>query len=170
MFDALPAIIDPLRLADEGARLCGELTLKGMPRLAGLCADVRGTASIDWQFERSAQGLRQMHGPVRATVRVICQRCLQPFTLALSADIRLVLLNPGVTGAHDEADVLEAKPWPLSELVENELLLAMPMIPMHAPGECQTRAPGASSETGRSDRRHPFAALGKLKQHAHQDK
>lgn len=162
MFDALPAVIDPLRLADEGARLCGELKIQGMPRLTGLCADAQGTASIDWQFERSTQGLRQMYGPVRATVRVICQRCLQPFTLTISADTRLVVLNPGETGANDEADVLEAKPWPLSELVENELLLAMPMIPMHAPGECPAGIPGAG-EAGRSDRRNPFAALGKLK-------
>jgi uncharacterized protein len=163
MFDALPAVIDPLRLADEGARLCGELQLQGMPRLAGLCADTQGTASIDWQFERSAQGLRQMHGPVRAAVRAICQRCLQPFTLTISADTRLVLLNAGESGVNDEADVLEAKPWSLSELVENELLLAMPMIPMHAPGECQAVTPGPSGEAGRSDRRNPFAALGKLK-------
>jgi uncharacterized protein len=163
MFDALPAVIDPLRLADEGARLCGELQLRGMPRLAGLCADTQGTASIDWQFERSAQGLRQMHGPVRATVRAICQRCLQLFTLTISADTRLVLLNAGETGVNDEADVLEAKPWPLSELVENELLLAMPMIPMHAPGECQAVTPGSSGEAVCGDRRNPFAALGKLK-------
>ena len=162
MFDALPAVIDPLRLADEGARLCGELKLQGMPRLTGLCADAQGMASIDWQFERSAQGLRQMHGSVRATVRVICQRCLQPFALTLGTDTRLVVLNPGETGAN-EADVLEAKPWLLSELVENELLLAMPMIPMHAPGECQARVPGSSDKAGRSDRRHPFAVLGKLK-------
>lgn len=161
MSDALPAVIDPLRLADEGARLCGELKLQGMPRLAELCADSQGTASIDWQFERGTQGLRHMHGPVRVTLRVICQRCLQPFTLTISADTRLVVLNPGETGANDEADVLEAGPWPLSELVENELLLAMPMIPMHPPGECPAGAPGASTGTG--DKRSPFAVLGRLK-------
>lgn len=163
MFDALPAVIAPLRLADEGVRLCGELKLQNMPRLARLCAVADGSVSIDLQFERSAQGLRQVYGPIRTTVQMICQRCLQPFMLTIAADTRLVLLKPGETGVNDEADVLEAKPWPLSELVENELLLAMPMIPMHAPGECLVDTPGPSSEAGSSNQRNPFAALGKLK-------
>lgn len=163
MFDGLPAVIDPLRLADEGAWLHGVLGLTGMPRLVEMCADDQGTVSIDLQFERSAQGLRQMRGPLRATLRVVCQRCMQPFTLTIAADTWLILLNPGEPSAiaADEADTLVVtKPLPLSEVVEDELLLAMPMIAMHAPGECQASAPGPAAVHGENN---PFAALGKLK-------
>lgn len=163
MFDGLPAVIDPLRLADEGAELHGALGLGGMPRLLELCADESGTVSVDLYFERGAQGLRRMHGTVRAEVPVVCQRCLMPFRHAIHAETWLVLLKPGEPSAiaADDADALVVtKPLPLSEVIEDELLLAMPMIPRHAPGQCQTNTAESASETRET---HPFAALRRLK-------
>jgi len=163
MFDGLPAVIDPLQLADEGAWLRGALGLTDMPRLLGVCADNQGSVVVDLHFERDAQGLRRMHGSLQATLRMVCQHCLQPFTHTLCADTRLILLTPGEPGAvtADEADTLVVtKPLPLSEIVEDELLLAMPMIPRHAPGECQANMSGPTDK-GRD--RRPFATLNKLK-------
>jgi uncharacterized protein len=47
----------------------------------------------------------------------------------------------------------------LGELVEDELLLELPMVPMHAGSEC----PAGDSASGRTARRNPFAVLEKLK-------
>lgn len=163
MFDGLPAVIDPLRLADEGAELHGALGLGDMPRLLELCADDSGTASVDLYFERGAQGLRQMHGTVRAEVPVVCQRCLMPFRQAISAETWQVLLKPGEPSAvvADDADALVVtKPLPLSEIIEDELLLAMPMIPRHAPGQCRTNTAESASAIRETN---PFAALHRLK-------
>ena len=163
MFDGLPAVVDPLRLADEGAELRGVLGLRGMPRLMELCADDSGTVTIDLLFERGAQGLRQMHGTLRAEVPVVCQRCMQPFRHAISAQTWLILLKPGEPSAipADEADTLVvSKPLPLGDIVEDELLLAMPMVPRHAPGKCQL---DAAESAVKAREINPFAALGKLK-------
>ncbi len=163
MFDGLPAVIDPLRLADEGAELHGVLGLGGMSRLMEQCADDSGTVSVDLHFERGAQGLRQMHGSLRAEVPVVCQRCMRPFRRAIGAETWLILLKPGEPGAipADEADtLLVSKPLLLCEIVEDELLLAMPMIPRHAPGECRTNVAEPASETHETN---PFAVLERLK-------
>jgi uncharacterized protein len=163
MFDGLPAVIDPLRLADEGAELHGVLGLRGMPRLMEQCADDSGTVSIALVFERGARGVRQMHGSLRAEVPLVCQRCLQLFRLPISAEPWLILLKPGEPSAipADEADTLVvSKPLPLSEIVEVELLLAMPMIPRHEPDKCRVKT---ADPAGKAREINPFAALGKLK-------
>src|SRR5229473_4632557 len=77
MSNSLPAIIDPIRLADEGARLVGDLSAKPMRRLAAVCLDKDARISIDLQFDRSAQKWRRLHGTITAVLRVACQRCLQ---------------------------------------------------------------------------------------------
>src|SRR4051812_26818489 len=77
MLNSLPAIIDPIRLADEGTRLVGDLSIKPMRRLAAVCLDADARVSIDLRFDRSARKLREMHGTITAMLQVACQRCLK---------------------------------------------------------------------------------------------
>jgi len=70
-----PSSIDPVQLAEKGTRLAGELTLAAMPRLLQACPHSSGSVNIDLRFERGdPDGLRIMHGTVRAIVRATCQR------------------------------------------------------------------------------------------------
>lgn len=161
MLDSLPATFDPIQLADEGVRLVGTLPLRGMKRLSGLCVNDQTEAYIDFQFQRSLQGEREMHGTVTATVELECQRCLQSVQLKLEAQPLFLFVRPGQMGegVTDEADIIEVgKPLVLNEFVEDELLLAMPMVPLHPETECQPAA-GAPGE----GKPNPFAALSQLK-------
>jgi uncharacterized protein len=165
MLVSLPTIIDPVLLAEKGSRLSGRLPLKGMPRLAGLCLDATGVVLVELTFERG-EGCseRQMHGTLSAAVRVGCQRCLEPMTLELKAEPRLALRRPGEPQDPAEAEVLVVdKPLALSELVEDELLLVMPMVPLHASNACAARNTGVTTGTGRRAASEPFAKLKRLK-------
>ena len=88
-----------------------------------------------------------------------CQRCLEPMTLSLVARPQWLFVRAGEgreTPPDEEAEVIEVdRPLMLSELVEDELLLAMPMIPMHRLEECPARK---YSATGK-ERENPFAGL-----------
>jgi uncharacterized protein len=165
MSSGLPATIDAIQLADKGARLAGEIPVKTMARLRALCLDGRGKATIELFFERGGKrGLRRVRGTITASIRVACQRCLQPMTLAIQAEPSLVVVQADERSAlpAQEADVLLAdKPVSLSGLVEDELLLAMPMIPMHDMRECSAAA-SFQAQQGQS-RASPFAVLDKLK-------
>jgi uncharacterized protein len=165
MSGLLPAQINPIRLADEGARLEGELPgsqfrrLQEQSRLTTRAAPVQ----VELEFSRTSHGMRIMHGVIRTTVEVTCQRCLQAFALAVTAEPYFVLLMPDEEPPQgpEEAETLVVEgPVSLRELVEDELLLAMPMIPMHGEGQCT--APGVSAETpeaGVSSKPNPFAVL-----------
>jgi uncharacterized protein len=163
MSGRLPALIDPIRLADEGARLAGELPFSEFPRLrAGADAGSKAEpVAIELAFERTVQGVRLMRGRLHARLSMTCQRCLEPVTVELEANPFAELLRPGdrPVGSSGDADALVVEgPLRLSEIVEDELLLVMPMVPMHDEGECV--APDVSAEPAAPDRkRSPFSVL-----------
>jgi uncharacterized protein len=164
MSGRLPREIDPIRLADEGVRLHGELPGVAMTRLRELAAAgwAPPAVMLDLQFERTAQGTRLLHGSIRTTVGVTCQRCLGPMSIEVSARPYFVLLGPGEAsvGVSEDTETLVVEgPLSLSELAEDELLLAMPMIPVHDDEACA--APGVAPQPPRAEpgKPNPFAAL-----------
>lgn len=165
----LPATIDPIQLAERGARLTGTLPLKSMPRLAQACADVTGDIYVDLFFERGeGEQVFLLHGTLRACLHVTCQRCLEGMDLEVKAFPWLILLRPGGNRDRldDEPDILVVdKPLLLSTLIEDELLLALPMVPTHAVNECPAGAyvKQATSGAAEGKRKNPFAALNGLK-------
>jgi uncharacterized protein len=164
MSSGLPATVDAIRLADTGTRLAGEIPLQAMARLRGQCLDDQGEASVDLLFERSAdRALRRIRGRINARVHVACQRCLEPMILMLEAEPSLLIVKADERAQllTEDAELLVAdKAVVLSELVEDELLLAMPMIPMHELSECPA---AASLRTQQRSPANPFAVLDKLK-------
>jgi len=164
MSGRLPAQIDPIRLADEGTRLAGKLPLSDFPRLRELQVSGSGTepVSIELDFERTLHGIRMMRGHAHVRLSVTCQRCLEPVAVDIEVNPVIELLRPGdaPSGMADNADSLVVEGVQrLSELVEDELLLVMPMVPMHDEGACS--APGSRGEPAEAanKRSGPFSAL-----------
>lgn len=91
-------------------------------------------------------------------VELVCQRCLEPCPWQVDVEARLAVL-----GSEAEAEGLEAPldvvvcggaELDLVEVIEDELLAAMPLSPRHPPGACATAVPGDSVARNR-----PFAVL-----------
>jgi uncharacterized protein len=168
----LPATIDPIQLAARGARLTGTLPLKSMPRLVQTCRDGSGDVFVDLSFERGeGEKVLLMRGTLRANLRVICQRCLEGMDLQIEASPWLLLLRPeeGQDSLDDEADILVTdKPLSLSALVEDELLLVLPMVPTHELSECPGKVyvrkeMGGGRHEADGEKKNPFAVLDRLK-------
>ncbi len=160
MSGGLPATIDPIQLAERAEHLAGTLPLDGMARLAESCSDRLGSVRIDLQFEQSGDTrIFAGRGTVDAEIRVPCQRCLEPMALSLTVRPQWLFARPGEgrePPIDEDAEVIEVdRPVVLSELIEDELLLAMPMIPMHRLEECPARHYCATD----GERKNPFAAL-----------
>ena len=169
MSGSLPEMIDPIQLADQGIRLTGELPADTMRRLAGSCLDAAGTVSVDLRFTRTAGGLRALRGRVAARLGFTCQRCLERMEQEVVAEPVLFLFRPGEAqaGVPDEAEALVVEPSVvLAEFVEDELLLALPMMPRHPAGTCGTsasRGRGQGEAPAESARPNPFASLEKFR-------
>lgn len=140
MIGGLPATIDPYRLAEKGARLNGVLPVRQMRRVAEICLNESGEVGVDLLFERSeVEEVCMLRGTLTAILQVTCQRCLDQMTLHLTTRPRLILLRAGIVvdDFNDEDETLVVdKALALSDLIEEEVLLAMPMIPMHEPEDC----------------------------------
>jgi uncharacterized protein len=170
MSGALPVSVDPVRLADQDAQLRGTLPIARMKRLVSMCVSDAGEAQLELHFRRETEsGLRRITGRIEAVVRIRCERCMEPFALPLTAEVDLLLAPPGSGELAGESDVLEAAgPISLSEMVENELILAMPMVPMHPADQCPSAL--AAGKTGKEDastethQDNPFGVLAALRE------
>lgn len=180
-----PRALDVAAFCRAGAVHEGELALAALPRLASSLlaeADAPPTAPVAW----SARGVLR---PVtigapqfwidlagRAEVRLQCQRCLQPMNLVLEVErpIRFVDGEDEAARLDEEGedDVLAlGHRLDLRELIEDELILALPLVPRHDtcpqplpvplgdPGAATLPAAAAPEE----DRAHPFAVLAQLR-------
>ena len=127
---------------------------------------------MDLDFESDAeQGSRWLSGKIEALIETSCERCLEPMQLALSAEVRMQIVTGTSSADVDEqAEVLLVDgPVSLDELVENELILAMPMIPMHPIDQCPAAALLGTPASEGADKPmteaepSPFAKLAELK-------
>lgn len=156
----------------DGLALSGEWPLAALDRLAE--GEVPGPAGVSatWaaHFEsRPVAGAAPewwLHLQAAVQVRRECQRCLQAVSLPLTVDRRLRFVGDEATAAALDADseddvLVASRQFDLQALVEDELLLAMPLVPMH--DTCPQPLPAASAEVADEAPAHPFAALAALK-------
>lgn len=132
---SLPSRIDPWRLAAEGGRLDGALALAALPRLVTALNRADGVVKVALVAGVDRQGVHFIAGVMHTEVELVCQRCLEPLRVALDATVSL-----GLVHGEAEADRLPEEYEPLlvpegnlgvADLVEDELLLALPRIPRH---------------------------------------
>lgn len=161
-------------LADEGTRLAVEVSVARMARLADALVTPEGTATASIGFTRE-QGFVVADVQAEAFVTLRCQRCMQPFEVCVGSDSRVWLPHSEQAAERvpAEAELMLAPEGRLrmAELVEEELLLALPLAPLHGDHErCVARndepleAPEPTAEV-----QMPFAALGALMGRARPD-
>lgn len=172
----LPEHIDPAQLADRQAALRGQLPLAAMKRLAGSLLSQEGAVEVELDFGRDAGGRRVVEGRAEVAVQMVCQRCLTACDQHLQTRILL-----GVVASEAEAERLPDEYDPLVsdgrvrllELVEDELILALPLLAKHEEEtECVPQSAlrtGEPEEPGKQRQDNPFAALAQLKKRKHQD-
>ena len=125
---------DLYRLADRGIGLKGELELKGLPRLNGILYTDRGSVSADLRF-RKRGGWLTVELEYRATLELTCQRCLEGFAYPVSVRVELALMESEASkGVPESCEpfVLENGRLRPVDLVEDELIMALPLVPRHA--------------------------------------
>jgi DUF177 domain-containing protein len=176
-FDPDPRRLDVAAFAAGGGELEGEWRAEALPRLVSATlppADGSARPGIAW---RVAGKRRVLPGAGTQAVLVIgadtqvtleCQRCLQPMTLPLHAERRIFFVEgedaAATLDAESEDDVLALTPGlELPQLIEDELLLALPIVPRH--DHCPEPLPRAfvDPEAAASPADNPFAALAALK-------
>lgn len=163
------------RSARDAERLEGEWPLRDLPRLAEVDVSEGPAPRVHWSAQAElrpvlgGEGEIWLHLQAQAEVAMACQRCLASVRTPVSVDrwIRFVTgeAQAEALDAESEDDVLALPRWlDLAELVEDELLLALPIVPRHetCPAPLPMPAQPVEDEEGEA-RPNPFAVLAQLK-------
>jgi len=163
--------LDVLALCKSADTLQGQWPLAGMARLsAGFCAATDG--SVAWQATGSlvpvagAEPGIWLELQADADVPLECQRCLQPMVEHVQVRRRFCFVRSEELAARldeeSEDDVLALPPrLDLHALLEDELILALPIVPRH--GVCPQPLPLAAAPGDEEPAPKPFAALAALR-------
>jgi uncharacterized protein len=158
----LPKVIDSLAFARAGSTVVGVIELADLPRLAGELADDRGRLACRLTGNRDSEENSWLTLEVAGSLTLRCQRCLGNVVVPVSVRSRLLLVPSGQPWPDEELvddgfDAIAAdKEMVLASLVEDEVLLALPLAPMH--DACEAPIPLIDEHEP-----SPFAVLAKLK-------
>lgn len=161
---ALPIKVDPFRFADNKARLEGSLLISGMARLTPSLFATDGQVAVDLEFGIDEQKIRFARGHVATSLVLQCQRCLESFQYPMVNDFLL-----GIVKTEEEAEKLPDHYSPviaaegtmiIQDLVEDELIIGLPIVPMHAPQDCKVKTPlVADSDVVEESGANPFKVI-----------
>ena len=171
MAPGLPDRVDFAQLAGDAAVLERVYPLDEMPRLQDLLADARGSVRASFAFSNVASSRAGVTVAVEAVPQLVCQRCLEGFAFAVACrseiEFSLGLGAAGAAAAGSQREIFWTTEGRISlrELAEEELLLALPIVPMHAPQSCGWIQPYEAVDENQDipgEQSRPFAALQNL--------
>ena len=160
-----PALIDGFEFAAAGAKQQGTWAVGDFPRLRDMLASDAGEIRYEIEGVSDSRGRPALRVRLNGALQLRCQRCLEPMRFDVDSDETLVL---AATQAEIDAEpvdpdspdrLLAAEEVRVRDLLEDELILALPYAPRHE--GCEVGA-----EAGDGEKISPFAGLrGMLRKH-----
>jgi uncharacterized protein len=160
------AVIDVLEFARAQQQLRGSLPVEGLQRLHDVLSDTDGSLEYEIRGSRDERKRPHVELHISGGLHLQCQRCLGQLDYPVDVTNTLLVLPRGAepeedTGDPDAPDVIEADPeLDVAGLIEDEVLLSLPLAPRHPEGSCESRV--ASRLEGAAPPK-PFAELAALK-------
>ncbi|HEY0823731.1 MAG TPA: DUF177 domain-containing protein [Ramlibacter sp.] len=171
-----PHRLDVRRFAEEGAELEASEALQSFRRLAAETQRPGDAAPVRWHARGELLNPRHVHPEVwvhldaATTLPLVCQRCLNPVDVALNVDRSFRFVPDEETAAAEddasEEDLLAlSRSFDLVELVEDELLMEVPVAPRHevCPEPVKLSSSDPEFEAAAAQKENPFAVLSRLK-------
>ena len=166
----LPKQVEPHKCALKRSDYHGVMAQSGMVRLQEAVVQILDDVSVELRFEIDAQGLTFFHGNLHTKVSLECQRCNEPFELAIEQAFCYTPVNEGdsiddIPEAYDPVELNEHGEINLLELFEDEIILSLPIVAMHEQADCKvTQEQLSFGKIEPAEKRpNPFAVLKELK-------
>lgn len=164
--EKIPEKVNPYRLAEAKASLHGVVSIKELQRLCTSLADDSGDVLINTSFGIDENGVRYIKGHWETELKLQCQRCMEPFVYGIMGDFL-----SGVVKTEEEAAELSEVYDPVLEdegmivirdVIEDELIVNLPIVPMHDPDQCKVDLSRVVSEANKGsggDESNPFKVI-----------
>ena len=156
-------VIDSLEFARTSQQLEGTLSVSQLTRLTDSLFDTAGSLRYRVVGGYDVHQRPRLKLSVEGEINLKCQRCLGRLPFPVAVESNLLLLTPGSASKEvEEIEDLDGIPadahTDVCQLVEDEVLLAIPFAARHPEGECSTAIELADDRTA-----SPFAVLADLK-------
>ena len=169
--EPLPTTLDIRKAATRGVSVSGTVKALELQRFRPLLADDEGTVSAHFAFSRDLENRYLVTVSVTVDVNVICQRCLEPVAKHLDSENTLAVVwsdeQAGHLPSHLEPLIATDEASSLWDLVEDELILALPPFSYHEIEECNQIEAGFSAPPAEQavaeEKPNPFDVLAQLK-------
>lgn len=171
MSDTLPEDVDPWRMVQARREFRGTLPVAGLTRLRDSLAEPVGDVHYAITFGSDDFGTDHVHIELEATLTLTCQRLLKPFEWPMSVvqDLGLIRDEAGESALPEgfEPLLVEDGHLNLKDVIEDELILALPVVALSPGAPIESLPLTRSSEPDHESAANPFAVLGQLKDSRH---
>lgn len=158
------APVDALLLAGRGAEVIRAYSLADLQRVQAAGALPGTDVSVRFRFGKTDGGIG-VETDLAGQAVLTCQRCLKPVAVSVAAQSDLVLVGTDAeadqiaTGEGREPVVADVGRLDLRWLAEEEVLLALPLVPMHDPACAAANGPTEQVAEAAKERQRPFENL-----------
>lgn len=176
----LPVEVDPFKLVEQGRLFEGRIPQQDFPRLQDLlfssdedAAEASKLIEVNLEFTRTDTRLPVIKGHIKAELQMVCNRCLEATDLTIDSTLEVVLVSSDEQAERLQEGfdiwLVEDQKLFLRDFIEDEILLAMPIVISHEdcePAKALIEAlPGEENDenTEEEQKENPFAALKDLK-------
>lgn len=173
--EPIPNSINPALMASAGRILEGQTPQSELLRFSEFLAEISGAVEFKLRFKKKRDGKVHITGSANARVALLCQYCLEPVELAVNASIAQVVVSNEAEAQEldDQQDflVVEGETIELASIIEDELILSLPMVVAHVQdqngengsGNCPGRLEYEQQDEDLPVKSNPFAVLKQLK-------
>lgn len=162
----LPEQVNYRKLAQETGKLEGIINLDRCERLADSIVETSGEIQVKLSFRKARKHRFLVVGKADVMVKLECQNCLTPLEFRLQVDLRYFIINDVDVEIPEGEDslVCEVEMIRPVDIIEDELILGLPMVARHSDGNCPESHSHINDNSPVEGATHkPFAALAELK-------
>lgn len=163
----LPQWVNPLKLAAQDNLFDGVVPPERMLRLSELTLSVDRPITASLHFHCDETGYRVVTGDLGAELQLVCQRCMKSMTHRIAATVSWIIVideeKIGSLPKHYEPWLLDDSDADLYGMIEEELLLELPIVSFHDLNQCEAEGRYSTGKVEMAKRPNPFEVLQGLK-------
>ena len=149
-----------LKLAKKNFSVIDELNIEDLPRINEIASDNSDKIKVNYSFYVENDTIPCLDGEISLNIYLTCQRCLEALPLSLELDFSLAFVKnekqAEELSEHLEIYLFEDEEQSLIDLISDEILLSIPMVPKHNIDCLSSFKENSNYEQGKEN---PFAVL-----------
>ncbi|MGJ8680938.1 23S rRNA accumulation protein YceD [Paraglaciecola sp.] len=169
----LPKQVDPVKSANKRSEYRGVMATADMPRLLESVVNVAEEVDVEVKFLKDEQGLTYFQGHMACLTSLLCERCNEAFEHQIDVSFCFSPMQSSekeddkveLPDIYEPVEVNDHGEVNLLQIFEDELILSLPIVALHAEKDCNQKRDNMSFGKIEpvNERPNPFAVLKELK-------